>query len=108
MNLAKRLERLEHLYREKGRLGRGPLYCSRRQDEDETAALDRLVAAGKIRETDRDRVTLLVRVMIDPPETGAAPVLGDVTTPAITGPCGRDEASKKFYRPIEYQPSGIV
>ena len=31
-------------------------------------ALDRLVAAGKIRETDRERVTFIVRTIIYPPQ----------------------------------------
>jgi hypothetical protein len=31
-------------------------------------ALDRLVAAGKIKETDRERVTLIVRTVVHPPK----------------------------------------
>jgi hypothetical protein len=31
-------------------------------------ALDRLVAAGKIREIDRERVTFIVRTIVHPPE----------------------------------------
>ena len=31
-------------------------------------ALDRLVAAGKIRDTDRERVTFIVRVLVPPLE----------------------------------------
>jgi hypothetical protein len=31
-------------------------------------ALDRLVAAGKIRETDRERVTFIIRTVVHPPE----------------------------------------
>jgi hypothetical protein len=34
----------------------------------EANALDRLVAAGKIRETDRERVTFIVRTIIYPPQ----------------------------------------
>jgi hypothetical protein len=36
-------------------------------------ALDRLVAAGKIRDTDRERVTLIVRTIVHPPEREDAP-----------------------------------
>jgi hypothetical protein len=36
-------------------------------------ALDRLVAAGKIREIDRERVTFIVRTIIHPPEWPADP-----------------------------------
>jgi hypothetical protein len=36
-------------------------------------ALDRLVAAGKIKEIDRDRVTFIVRTIIHPPERPDAP-----------------------------------
>ena len=33
-----------------------------------TDELDRLVAAGKIREIDRERVTFIVRTIVHPPE----------------------------------------
>jgi hypothetical protein len=32
------------------------------------SALDRLVAAGKIREIDRERVTFMVRTIVHPPD----------------------------------------
>jgi hypothetical protein len=37
-------------------------------------ALDRLVAAGKIREIDRDRVTFIVRTIVHPPKWPADPL----------------------------------
>lgn len=36
-------------------------------------ALDRLMAAGKIREIDRERVTFIVRTIVRPPEREDAP-----------------------------------
>ena len=38
----------------------------------EANALDRLVAAGKIRDEDRERVQFIVRVLVSPPKRGDA------------------------------------
>jgi hypothetical protein len=84
MSLSTRLDRLEAAMR--GRDGRdppdGPWICRRliydprewEIEEDEaisrmkTDELDRLVAAGKITETDRERVRFIVRRIVQPPE----------------------------------------
>jgi hypothetical protein len=109
VSYTRRLEKLEELLRAQGRANSSPLYFSRLPDVEDADALDGLVAADNIRETDRDRVEFIVRTMIDPPETDDAPVLGDQTTPAISGPCGRSEdASKRFSRRLEYPPLGVV
>jgi hypothetical protein len=52
--------------------------CEWQIEEDEAISqmkideLDRLVAAGKIREIDRERVTFIVRRIVQPPERPAA------------------------------------
>ncbi len=49
-----------------------PIAFEENEDEKigrmEANALDRLVAAGKIRDTDRERVTFIVRVLVPPLE----------------------------------------
>jgi hypothetical protein len=82
MSLSTRLDKLEAAMR--GRDGREPppWICRRliydpsewQIEEDEaisrikTDELDRLVAAGKIREIDRERATFIVRSIVQPPE----------------------------------------
>jgi hypothetical protein len=86
VTLAKRLERLEAEMRRQTQ-GEEPWLVYRLRDwaegcpvafEDNEAdeeiarwspiALDRLVAAGKIREIDRERVTFIVRTIVHPPK----------------------------------------
>ncbi len=86
MTLAKRLERLETEMRRQTQ-GEEPwlVYCLHEwaegcpiafkegEDDDETIArmeanaLDRLVAAGKIGERHRERVTFIVQTLVSPP-----------------------------------------
>jgi hypothetical protein len=49
-------------------------------------ALDRLVAAGKIREIDRERVTFIVRTIVHPPEREDAPRRKDRASDLLPGP----------------------
>ena len=83
MSLSTRLDKLEAAMR--GRNGREPpdrrwicrrlIYDPREWEIEEDEAisrmkideLDRLVAAGKIREIDRERVTFIVRRIVQPP-----------------------------------------
>jgi hypothetical protein len=91
---AKRLEKLEELL--KARSDTGPVYCSRREDETEADALERL-------DVDPDRVVWVVRTYVDPPERSEEPILGEITaTPPISGHCGRTETAER--RELEYRP----
>jgi hypothetical protein len=83
VSFTKRLERLEDAIRARGRLDTSPLYFRLPAGEDKAAELDRLVTAGKITDRDRDRVTFVVRTIIDPPgnEVKAADALGTVNHP---------------------------
>ena len=85
MGIASHPRRLARLEAANGTTKTGTLFFSLRdwaegaptafeENEDEKIsrmeadALDRLVAAGKIRDTDRDRVTFIVRVLVPPLE----------------------------------------
>ena len=87
MSLSTRLDKLEAAMRGDGRDLPGGLICRRliydpsdwQIEEDEaisrmkTEELDRLVAAGKIREIDREHVRFIVRRIVQPPERSDDP-----------------------------------
>jgi hypothetical protein len=47
---------------------RGQMIVSRIIDGDPEAETNRMVAAGEVKEADRDQVLIINRVIIDPPE----------------------------------------
>ena len=63
--LEKRFDRLKAKAMAKTR---GPMIVSRIIDGDPEAELSRMVAAGEIKEAEANRVLIINRVIIDPPE----------------------------------------
>jgi hypothetical protein len=63
--LEKRFDRLKAKAMAKTR---GPMIVRRIIDGDPEAEIQRMVAAGEIKESDRDQVLIINRVVIDPPE----------------------------------------
>jgi hypothetical protein len=67
--LEKRFDRLKAKAMAKTR---GPMIVSRIIDGDPEAETNRMVAAGDIKEADRDQVLIINRVVIDPEPSEAA------------------------------------
>ena len=67
--LEKRFDRLKAKAMAKTR---GPMIVRRIIDGDTEAELDRMVAAGEVKEADAERVLIINRVVIDPEPSEAA------------------------------------
>ena len=67
--LEKRFDRLKAKAMAKTR---GPMIVRRIIDDDHEAEINRMVAAGEVKEADRDRVLIINRVIIDPEPPEAA------------------------------------
>jgi hypothetical protein len=79
VNAKTRLKRLDAELRKRALTQSGPLYFSLHEwsdgpigygpdestEQDEAAAIERLIAVGKIKERDRERVVFIVRAFID-------------------------------------------
>jgi hypothetical protein len=88
---------------------RGSQIVIRVIDEDRDEVLDRMIEAGDITEAQRDQVTVIERVIVDPPERPEEeiPVIPLAPSPR-TEPAARRAAdpNPSFHRQLDYIKDG--